>query len=94
MDISLFDQAAQVAPAAKHVAKCIPQIKTVTHNIGVTHLTAIISTAVGVVVAGIVGYFVGKRGLTGTKTDLTNAEAKVSQVATEVKSAVAPTPVA
>lgn len=97
MNFELFPEthaAATVAshPAVQHIAKCA--LKIVPHLIGVSTMTCVISVMAAAAVAGVVGYFVGKRGLTGVKTDLTNAETKVSQVATEVKTAVAPAPVA
>lgn len=80
----MVDLLPNIVAVAQH-AKCIPEIKTITHNIGVTYLTAFISTVVGMAVAGVLGYFIGKRGLLGTKTDIKNAETEVQKVVEEVK---------
>lgn len=82
MDIELVRE-----PVA-HVVKCIPQIKSVIHNIGITYMSAFIWAASSSLVFGVIGYFVGKRGLTGTKSDLTNAVVAVEKVPAEIKAAV------
>ena len=71
-----------VAHAAAKAA-CVPQIETVFQ--GVTTMTAILSVIAAGIVCGVIGYFIGKRGLTGTKTDLTNAETEVTKVVDAAK---------
>lgn len=79
-------------PVVQHVVTaCKPVYHTVTKTvpqlIGVHTMTAVILTVVAALVAGALGYFIGKRGLTGTKTDLTNAETQVKKVVTEATTA-------
>lgn len=78
MAASIPQHAAPVASIA------LPHLYT-----GVSIMTALISTAVGVIVAGVVGYFVGKRGLTGTKSDLSNVVKTVENPSAAVQSVTA-----
>lgn len=74
-------------PVIQHVAKCKPVI----HNIPFTpwsfYMYATIAAVVSAAVAGVIGYFVGKRGLTGTQSDLKNAATEVSKVTSEITTA-------
>ncbi len=78
---------AAVSHAVTHVA---PHVKHVVHHVtpiinkGPSMLITVISSFSSAAVAGVIGYFVGKRGLTGTKTDLMNAQAAVSHAASTV----------
>ena len=72
-----------VAHAAAKAAARVPQIQTVFQ--GVTTMTAVLSGVAAAIVFGVIGYFIGKRGLTGTKTDITNAEQEVTKVVDAAK---------
>jgi hypothetical protein len=52
------------------------------------YMYSVIAGAVFGLVTGVIGYFVGARGLKGTQTDLTNAATSVSNAASQIKAAV------
>jgi len=83
-----------VHQAAPHVAAVKPHIhhavKQAAHIQGISMLTTVISTTIGVVIAGVVGFFVGKRGLIGTKSDITNAVTSTEKVITAAETAAHP----
>jgi len=75
-----FSTVHHVAQACKPVIHYVP--KVVDHLVGVTYLNASIAVVIGMAIAGGLAWYIRGRGLTGVKTDITNAE-------TTVKSAVA-----
>jgi len=89
MDINFTADAAQHAPAVKHVAKhvahAVPVIKQ-----GFSMLTLFISNLITAVIFGGGAWYARGRGWFGVKVDLTNAKNAVSNEVSKIETAATP----
>lgn len=66
-----------------------PIIQTVTDHVtsGVSLMEAFLAVIIAMAIAGTVGYFVGKRGITNTQTDLQNAIKQIQNLPQTIQTA-------
>ena len=92
MDINFTADAAQHAPAVKHVAKHVTNIAHAVPVIkqGFSMLTLFISNLITAVIFGGGAWYARGRGWFGVKVDLTNAKNAVSNEVSKIETAATP----
>lgn len=65
-----------------HAVQAAPQIKEVL--VGVTYMSAFIWSAASAVVGGIIGWLIGKIGISGIETDVANVKADIVSLKNKV----------
>lgn len=77
-----------IAPnASHHIAHAAPAIKTIL--IGVTYMTAIISSAVAVGIGFGLGWYIKGRGMAGVQIDLGNIKTDIANLKAKLSAPIA-----